>query len=515
MLSIKTKKTLAVTAFCILFLVTRIPFLGFDTINPDAVNWHFRSEQFVVGLKSGDLLKTYQHYHPGVTLMWIIGLPIEIVRQVNPEYRVYDEHNFIFLHQVAKYALVLAQFVLTMITFLALKDVLGWKRSLLTVGLLSFEPFFLGNSRLLHLDVLLTQCVFLALVFAHKYTSTRSTSSIIISGLFSGLAFLTKSVGGLTLALIAIYLLVHTLTKQTIKKALRNMTLFAVTGVGTIFIFFPALWVAPIDVLTGIYTDGLRIGTRRGHDQIVLGEYTDSAGPAYYPTVLALKTSPVLLAGTLVFMVFLVLAYRKSTTHRLGFVLMTSVFYAVYFVGMSLASKKIDRYMLPVYPLFCVATAYALTTIEARIQGWKQKLALCIPLAAGLAYPLIAFYPYYFTYTNPVFGSTENANRIIGQKPFGVGIPELKNLIVSRYGANVGLGFIDKKPMSMIYPNSKLFDIRVDGTKKYDLIVLGPNEVMPENVIQSQLKYKLDYNLYINGLAYWRVYKKDATHVVN
>jgi len=216
MLSIKTKKTLAVTAFCVLFLVTRIPFLGFDTINPDAVNWHFRSEQFVVGLKSGDLLKTYQHYHPGVTLMWIIGLPIEIVRQVNPEYRVYDEHNFIFLHQVAKYALVLAQFVLTMITFLALKDVLGWKRSLLTVGLLSFEPFFLGNSRLLHLDVLLTQCVFLALVFAHKYTSTRSTSSIIISGLFSGLAFLTKSVGGLTLALIAIYLLVHTLTKQTI-----------------------------------------------------------------------------------------------------------------------------------------------------------------------------------------------------------------------------------------------------------------------------------------------------------
>ena len=58
-------------------------------------------------------------------------------------------------------------------------------------------------------------------------------------------------------------------------------------------------------------------------------------------------------------------------------------------------------------------------------------------------------------------------------------------------------------------------DYATESNKKYDLIVLGPNEVMPKNVIQSQLKYKLDYTFYINGLAYWRVYKKDTTNAVN
>src|SRR4030042_6151141 len=107
MLSIKTRKYLAIVCFSIAFLATRLPFLGYDEINPDAVNWHLRSEQFVAGLKSGDFLKTYQHYPPGVTLMWVVGVPIEIARQINPSYRVYNQDNFLPLHQVAKYSLVL------------------------------------------------------------------------------------------------------------------------------------------------------------------------------------------------------------------------------------------------------------------------------------------------------------------------------------------------------------------------------------------------------------------------
>jgi len=60
-LSTKKKKLLAVLGFCALFLATRLPFLGYDEINPDAVNCDIRSEQLNVGLKSGDFLKTYQH----------------------------------------------------------------------------------------------------------------------------------------------------------------------------------------------------------------------------------------------------------------------------------------------------------------------------------------------------------------------------------------------------------------------------------------------------------------------
>src|SRR3989344_6213753 len=89
------------TVFVLVFFSTRIPRLQNDEINPDAVNWHYRSEQFVVGLKHNLLEKTYQHYHPGVTLMWITGIPIELYKQITG-INVYTHENFLNFHFVAK-----------------------------------------------------------------------------------------------------------------------------------------------------------------------------------------------------------------------------------------------------------------------------------------------------------------------------------------------------------------------------------------------------------------------------
>ncbi|MCA9750246.1 MAG: hypothetical protein KC414_14145, partial [Romboutsia sp.] len=128
--------------------------------------------------------------------------------------------------------------------------------------------------------------------------------------------------------------------------------------------------------------------------------------------------------------------------------------------------------------------------------------------AIFVLYPLISFYPYYFTYTSPLFINSNNANRIIGHKPFGVGIPELKDLIFEKYGEYPNIGFVDTKPMRSIYMNSKIFDIRESGTRRYDILVLAINEDMPENVINGQDNFEYASSLYINGLEYWRIYVK-------
>jgi len=142
--------------FVALFLLTRLPYLGQDSINPDAVNWHYRSEQFIDGLKAHQWERTYQYYHPGVTLMWIMGVAIEIVRQIDPSLRVYNQENFLFMHTVAKYAVVLVQLVLSLGLIWLSKKIFDFKKAVLLVGFFSLEPFFIGNSRLLHMDVLLT-----------------------------------------------------------------------------------------------------------------------------------------------------------------------------------------------------------------------------------------------------------------------------------------------------------------------------------------------------------------------
>lgn len=542
MLSIKTKKLLAVMVFSAMFLVTRIPFLGYDEVNPDAVNWHFRSEQFIVGLKSGDFLKTYQHYHPGVTLMWIIGIPIELYRQINPQDRVYTENNFLIQHQIAKYSLVLVQLVLSTGLILALKDILGFKKSLLAVSLFSFEPFFLGNSRLLHMDILFTLFVILSLTYAYKFYLRRLTTpslgetrgvsndeaiqlwgDIILSGIFAGLAFLTKSVSILSLGFILAFLIAATVRNRLNRKwSTIHLSAFLFSSTAIIFILFPALWVSHKFVLSDIFDEGLRIGIRRGHEQVVMGDTVDVAGPGFYPLVLALKTSPLIWLGVGLVIYSLVKNDRKVQSADKKFIFYLLMFYLIYFVGMTVASKKLDRYMLPLFPLLgivaSVGISQAFTDAFAGKKGRYVKptmyFSLFLVTGIGVLYPLVKLYPYYFTYTNPLFGSAEQANKIIGQKPFGIGIPELKSRLVAEYGKNVPLGFIDKKPMSMIYPNSKLFDIRETGTSKYNLIILGPNEEMPENVVSGKFTFVQDNAMYINGLEFWRIFIHEPKKVI-
>jgi len=513
MLSIKTKKILAVITFSLAFLITRIPFLGYDEINPDAVNWHFRSEQFIVGLKSGNFLKTYQHYHPGVTLMWIMGIPIEIARQIDPGIRVYNQDNFLQLHQIAKYSLVLTQLALSIVLILALKEVLGLKKSLLAVSIFTFEPFFLGNSRILHMDVLLTLFVILSLTYGYKCYMRWSLTNVIFCGVSAGLAFLTKSVGLLSLGFILAFLVVATLRNRLDRKwPMVYLSALLLSSIATIFILFPALWVNPKFVLSDIYNEGLRIGTRRGHEQVVMGDTTDTAGLSFYPLVLALKTSPLIWLGIGFFIFQIVRDYHRYQRVDKVFLLYLTMFYLAYSLGMTAASKKIDRYMVPLFPLLGIVSAIVITQTftELKDRYYKGALYLSLVLVTGIGalYPLIKLYPYYFTYTNPLFGSAENANKLIGQKPFGIGVSELKSRLVKKYGNDVGLGFIDKKPMSMIYPNSKLFDIREIGTSKYDLIILGPNEEMSQNVLEGKFKFVQDDGMYINGLEFWRIYKK-------
>ena len=57
---------------------------------------------------------------------------------------------------MAKIFVVSGQLILSVVLIYLLAKVFDFKKAALMVGLFSLEPFFVGNSRLLHLDVLLT-----------------------------------------------------------------------------------------------------------------------------------------------------------------------------------------------------------------------------------------------------------------------------------------------------------------------------------------------------------------------
>ena len=488
--------------FTLLFVGTRMPYLGPDSINPDAVNWHYRSEQFIVGLKHHQWERTYQHYHPGVTLMWIIGSVVEVARQINPALRIYTHENFLLLHTLSKYALVFVQLALSLFLMALLGKVFSKTKAFLIVTFFSLEPFFIGNSRLLHLDVLLTLflMIFLTMAFlsgSKEYPIKLRRKYLFFSGVFLGFSFLTKSIsiGGLPF----IFAFLFFTYKRDFKEILLQFIFFLLGFFGIVFIFFPATWVSPVQTLTRIFMEAERVGIRKGHDQIFFGSYTIDPGVAFYPVIFFLKTSPMLLIG---FFLFLKNVFKKTNS----FVFLSATFYLGYMGAMTFSSKKIDRYIIPVFPLLAIFSLFGYENVLPK-KYQKPVFALYICLLLGFNF---AFHPYQFTYTTPLVGSAKNAHAIVAQKPFGIGIPALKEKILSNYGDYPKIGFYDIKPMGRIYPSSRIFDLREYGPSNYDIVVLGPNEEPPDYLEEVPSEFILDDIMVINGLDYWRIYvKKD------
>lgn len=532
-----------ILAFTLVFLLTRLPRLYNDTINPDGVNWHYRAEQFVVALKSRNFVNTYQHYHPGVTLMWLAGGSIELYKQLNPSYGTYTQFTFQTFDYIAKLSLVFPQLILSLMSIVLLYKIFvitlisgnkprSFLLSLGVVSLFTLEPFFVGNSRLFHLDILLTLLVFNGICLAYLSAKSFRYSNAAVGALFLAGAFLTKSIGIGALVFVLGFGTLLAYINHGKKVAIKYLLTFGLLAVVLTIVIFPALWVRPIDTIINIFSEGERIGIRNGHGQIVMGEYTRDAGPIYYPLVLLLKVSPFLWVGVLSGVVLslkkkklLIKPGLKSLINNpLGFL---GIFYLGYFLVMVFPSKKIDRYMLPEYPYLALLSVYGYYKLGQIKRSAKLIYFSLIGFGMFLffiVYPLITFYPYYFTYSSPIFGGVKVANSVLAQKPFGIGMYDLKQFILERYfkptnttlsGDDVtnqypALGFIDVKPMRAIYPNSKVHDIREIGTSKYDIIVLGIGEEFPENVLKSKFNYVKDSSMYINGLEYWRVYVKET-----
>jgi hypothetical protein len=499
----------ALALFVVFFYLTRVPRLENDIINPDGVNWHFRSEQFVVALKQRIWENTYQHYHPGVSLMWITGVPVEILKQVTGV-KVYNQFTFEAFDFIAKYFLINVQLWLSLVLIFLLTRIVHFNYAYLVVFLLNAEPFFLGNSRLYHLDVLLTLLLACGVASLWKMYKTEKMLFTLLAAFFFSMAFLTKSaaIGGL---LFALGFFVFLIIKTKSKKFIKHLGIFLLGYVAVTFIFFPALWVKPVETMVSIFDEAERVGGRKGHGQIVLGEYTRDAGLGFYPIVLLMKLSPFTVLGFALYVLFC--KYYAVGREDKYFTVFSGVFFLGYFVGMSLLSKKLDRYMLVMFPfiIYIAVLGYGRLLNYVHTKNFRPIFFSAFVSSFGLVMlglPVFMYFPWYFTYTSPVFGNASNANRIVAQKPFGVGVHDLKNFIIQKYGSYPRLGFIDIKPMKAIYPNRRIFDIREQKPYDDSLVVLGINETFEGKSEGYADAFVLDAVFRINGLDYWRIYKK-------
>ena len=425
----------------VFFVLIHLPDLGHDNFNTDVWKWKSRSYNFGSAVLGGDFSHTLQTYHPGVTLMWLgsIGARINnFLAGIKGQSLIADENvNIIFqLDFIQKLLVVIVIGIAISFIFHALKNIIGLKYALFSVLMLSLEPFYLGLTRVFHLEGLVSTFMMASVVWLYYFFQNREKKGrLAVSAVFAGLALLTKT-SALFLVLFtglatAIYIF-HD-GKYEFKKSgrsifvLKNFWKF-IKSFGKIFlswfliltlVFFalwPAMWVSPGKVFQELYNGIVNIGVEGDHFQYYFGRLVEDPGPGLYFVVLGFKSSIYLLAGFFGALVFL--AKKKLSKEESSFLIFLLIFVFFYFIQLIIPAKKLDRYILPSLVIMSLASSMFFVNLFNKINFKKswQSFATVILFFIPAIYTNIYVHPDYFSYFNPIFGGLKKGVEILEPK---------------------------------------------------------------------------------------------------
>ncbi|RLC63084.1 MAG: hypothetical protein DRI80_04790, partial [Chloroflexota bacterium] len=201
-------------------------------VTPDEPAWVYRAVRFADALSARDWAAIPSTGHPGVTTMWLGALGVAVRRLLAPAESVAHldwirrlawlapENGEAFRHLAffLPYGRVAVALVTTLglvALYPLLARLFDRRVALLTVGLLACDPFLVGHSGLLHTDALLATFSLLALVTAlNGLREPRRAVWWALSGLFAGLALLTKTPAIILLPCILLLLAIAHLRKS-------------------------------------------------------------------------------------------------------------------------------------------------------------------------------------------------------------------------------------------------------------------------------------------------------------
>ena len=277
-MAVVKKLLLSLVLLALLFTALLAPrLIGIKTFTTgDEPAWLIFGHNFLHAVNKGQYEKTVYEYHPAVTSMWLIAAAI---KSYFPSYTTlrhgyfdkFSEIDALYEREgLVQYTVLYRSRMLTvfvtsaflLLSFALLRRLAGIAIAVTAILLVAFDPFYLGQSRLLNHEGLacaFALASFLALmVYLYK---GRKLVYLLISGAACGLALLTKSTMFLLIGLAGLMFLVSLVEewREGVKiwKALGRAAAgflgwFAVLALVYVA-FWPGMWVDPGKMLYEIY----------------------------------------------------------------------------------------------------------------------------------------------------------------------------------------------------------------------------------------------------------------------
>lgn len=413
----------------------------------DENRWLTRSANFQRALVHGEFAHTYQQGHPGVTIMWLgtAGFlwrypayadqaPGEFGWE-NSEFEHYlrtQAHDALDLLAAGRTFAVLANVLALTLAFWMARRLLGWPVALLGFLLIAFDPFEVALARFLHLDGLLSSWMILAtLTYLCFLYRGRRRGDLVGAAVAAALAWLTKTPGFFLLpfvglmALIELALFLRQEREQSAwvlfwRRAVAPAVLWALLAAAVYVLLWPAMWVDPVGTLQKMFALSSEYATE-GHSNPLFfrGEIINGdPGLLFYPLTWLWRATPVILLGLVLALFGLKPSPEpQAALKRLGDrpVVLTLVLMALGFtLFMNLGAKKLDRYLVPIYPALALVAAYGWVAAWRWVSRWRPGWRVALPGVAALvvvtqAAFMLPTYPYYMSYYNPLLGGSARA----------------------------------------------------------------------------------------------------------
>lgn len=392
----------------LLFIVAALPRLTHlgQFLTADEKNWMGRSHAFVQAFVHGNFNDMLQTTHPGVTTLWVSGLSVLAKSTLRHQLLSFD-HLIIFI-RTAQFPIALLNALAIPAVYYLLRRLMPQRRAVVILAtlLIALDPFFIGYSRVVHVDALLTSFMFLAALAMMLYAQTGfSRRWLIISAVLTTLTLLTKIPALFLLPFFVLIVLVYAPVGQrwqTLKSRWRDMWLGAIIIIVLSVMLWPALLFVA-DPQGNILTIERDVGQATSTPHNMIEAYTLNAW--HYPAALLVRTTPVTLVFASLFIIWLMATRNKN---KVSWLLVSYVFFFV--VMMTLGAKKGDRYILPVWPaldtLAALGIAQVALVIGDRLFKGRHYLMQVIAGAAAVmyvAFVVFQYHPYAIAYHNPLF----------------------------------------------------------------------------------------------------------------
>lgn len=393
----------------VLFFVSRLPSLGHDTFNTDVWKWKARSYDFGTGIFEFKPEKTLQKYHPGVTLMWLGTAGIKVNNVIAETYKIDEISDIFLLNKIQKIFVVAAISVSLFFSLYVLKNLFGSRLTLIFFSLVLLEPFYIALTREFHLEGLLSMFMLTSVLWFYHYIEKGGKKSLVISAIFGALSVLTKTSALFLIPFIGLISLLR--YKKNIRAVSLDLLFWIVPMVSVCLLLWPALWYMPIQVFQALYKGIYTVGIDTDHFQYYFGKYVDSPGFFYYFVVFALRASILTSVGFIV-SPFLYKFYSQDKRKFFGYL---ALFVFFYFLQITIPTKKLDRYIMPLLMIALIMTSVA---IDYLIDKFLPKYRLAVLFAAFL--PNLVVIPRihydYFSYYNPLLGGLRTGAFILEPK---------------------------------------------------------------------------------------------------